>query len=81
MSMAYIRAAYLVPAKRGRFVRVWGTNQWGGPALVISGRITSASGRYLCIGGRRNGRYHPTDSITYYADDEVTIIHDTRGAK
>lgn len=67
MSMAYIRKAYGVPAKRGGRIRF--TDSYG---TVWNGRITSAKGHYLRVlvddrvpGYRGRKLLHPTWNVEY----------------
>ena len=66
MSMAYIREAYGVPARRGQRVR------YSGGSAPKVGAITSASGQYLYIRfdgeSKRTGPFHPTWKLEYLED-------------
>lgn len=74
MSMKYIRDTYGVPAKRGRFVRVYYQRSDGEWLLAAHGRITSAS-HHIHIKGVP---FHPTWNVVYYDDDCETVLMDTR---
>lgn len=62
MTMAYIRKAYAVPAKRG------GRVEYKGCGKVEHGTITGADGHYLRVrldGEKHAGNFHPTSDIRY----------------
>lgn len=68
MSLADIRTAYRVPAKRGGRVEYTGT---GKPQF---GTITGADGAHLIIkidGAKCAGRFHPTWELRYLPDNAV----------
>lgn len=76
MSMDYIRETYNVPCKRGQLVEVFHDNG----RLAFRGRVASAS-NYLHVKSERGGHslpFHPTNNVVYYADDDKTILADTR---
>jgi hypothetical protein len=62
MSMAYIRRAYGVPAKRGALV------QFTSAARAVRGRIVGSRGQYLRIRWDQSGltqTLHPTWMLVY----------------